>query len=190
MKSADGTSDVPEVVVRAPLTVPSTYDLLHKPLLTLRSLCVKSQYDRDAADEAAIRALWGLLDADGSGAPPPPRPTPTLDPLLQQCNPLFTPVCAHTHTRVDPPASPGEIDADEWSLALCLLGFGRDKANAGPEVADTNYAPFRIVTGTAGAGAGAGAGSGGAGKIGFDAFLGAMKAAAKNWPRKDSNLEY
>ena len=72
---------------------------------------------------------------------------------------------------------------------MCLLGFGRDKAFAGPEIADTNYAPFRIVTGPT-AGAGAGAGSGGAGKIGFDAFLGAMKAAAKNWPRKDTNLEY
>jgi len=77
-----------------------------------------------------------------------------------------------------------------------LLGFGRDKGVAGPEIADTNYAPFRIVTGTAGpgpgpgAGAGNKAGNGGAGKIGFDAFLGAMKAAAKNWPRKDTNLEY
>ena len=98
----------------------------------------------------------------------------------------------YTYTRRSTGFSPGEIDADEWSLALCLLGFGRDKASAGPEIADTNYAPFRIVTGTAGPGAGAGnkVGNGGAGKIGFDAFLGAMKAAAKNWPRKDSNLEY
>ena len=62
-------------------------------------------------------------------------------------------------------------------MALCLLGFGRGRSFAGPEIASTNYAPFRMVTGAGtGGGGGGGGGSGGGGGTGAAVEVGAGAA--------------
>lgn len=94
------------------------------------------EFDESAADDAAIRALWNMLDADNSGG----------------------------------------IDKDEWSLALCLLGFGSYRKYTGADIKDTNYEQFRRTEESAKNGV-----------ITYDQFEKTMKSA-KSWPRRETNI--